>query len=93
MKTIGTRELKQNPQSAIRRVLESGEDLELTAYGRPTGVRLSAVPQHQRSRWVSGAVLNLITPLPDEEAREFRRDVEELRGDDGLEDPFEGSGQ
>ncbi|MGO2632509.1 MAG: hypothetical protein ACTII7_13165 [Galactobacter sp.] len=61
MLTIGTRELKQNPAEAIARVLATGQDAEITAYGRPTGVRLVADKAMPR-KWVGGAALNA---LPD----------------------------
>jgi antitoxin (DNA-binding transcriptional repressor) of toxin-antitoxin stability system len=52
MKTVGTRDLKQNPHTIIKRVLETGDDYEITAYGRPTGVRI--VPDRPGPRrWVS----------------------------------------
>lgn len=92
MQTIGARELKQNPQSAIRRVLETGEDLEVTVYGQPTGVRLSTTPRSRRTNWVPGAVLNDVPPLDDEETEDLLRDLEEHRGHDTVEDPFERSG-
>ncbi|MGO1522834.1 MAG: type II toxin-antitoxin system Phd/YefM family antitoxin [Nesterenkonia sp.] len=92
MQTIGARELKQNPQSAIRRVLETGEDLEVTVYGQPTGVRLSTTPRHRRARWVPGAVLNGVPPLDDGETEDFLRDIEAPGDHDTLRDPFEGSG-
>lgn len=92
MKTIGTRELKQNPQSAIRRVLETGDDVEVTAYGKPTGVRLSAAPTDRRSRWVSGTVLNDVPPLADGETAKLLRDLEEHNGHDTVDDPFQGTG-
>lgn len=37
MKTVGTRELKQNPHTVIERVRETGDEYEITAYGRPPG--------------------------------------------------------
>ncbi|SDS39468.1 type II toxin-antitoxin system Phd/YefM family antitoxin [Jiangella sp. DSM 45060] len=40
MKTVGIRELKQNPQAVIERVRETGDEYEITVYGRPTGVRI-----------------------------------------------------
>ncbi|MDT0303523.1 type II toxin-antitoxin system Phd/YefM family antitoxin [Streptomonospora wellingtoniae] len=90
METIGTRELKQNPQTVIQRVLESGDEFEITAYGRPTGVRL--VPDHaQKRRWVSGAELMTITsasPLSPRDAASWREDVENAM-DDELVDPWE----
>ena len=36
MKTVGIRELKRHPGAVLRRVLESGEEYEITAHGRPT---------------------------------------------------------
>lgn len=87
MSSVGARELKQNPQSVIRRVLETGEELEITSYGRPTGVRL--VPDSPAPRsWVSGRDLADIPPLGDEDAERWKKDLRRL-DDDGPSDPWE----
>jgi antitoxin (DNA-binding transcriptional repressor) of toxin-antitoxin stability system len=44
MPEVASRVLKQNPQAAIRRVLDGGEPLEITVRGRPTGVQLALAP-------------------------------------------------
>ena len=88
MNTIGTRDLKQNPNTVIQRVLETGEEFEITAHGHATGVRL--VPAHAGpARWVSGDVLNAdqagMTP---QDVDEWRSDVEEAFEDD-VTDPWD----
>jgi len=89
METIGTRELKQNPQAVISRVLETGEPIEITVYGRPTGVRLS-LDEPRTARWVSGAALRM-PPLTDAEREAWHRDLEPLREEEGEPvDPWEG---
>lgn len=63
MPTITTRELRQNPAAAIRRVLDQSEPMAVTAHGRPTGVVLAAASAERRT-WVSGrALLDAVSPL------------------------------
>jgi antitoxin (DNA-binding transcriptional repressor) of toxin-antitoxin stability system len=61
---VGTRELKQNPNAVIVRVLETGEPAAVTAHGRATGVQLAPV-EPLRRRWVSGAALRAAVGEPD----------------------------
>lgn len=88
MNTIGTRDLKQNPNSVIQRVLETGEEFEITAHGHATGVRL--VPTHAGpARWVVGDVLNADEPgLTPAEADAWRADVADAF-DDEVTDPWD----
>ncbi|MFD1717338.1 type II toxin-antitoxin system Phd/YefM family antitoxin [Georgenia deserti] len=87
MKTVGTRDLKQNPQRVIRRVLESGDSLEITSYGKPSGVRL--VPDRAApSSWVSGADLADLAPIQPEDAAAWRADID-VTEDDGPGDPWQ----
>ncbi|MFD0773016.1 type II toxin-antitoxin system Phd/YefM family antitoxin [Streptomonospora algeriensis] len=90
MKTIGTCEPKQNPQTVIQRVLASGDEFEITAYGRPTGVRL--VPDHrEKRRWIPGSDLMKIpstSPLSPSDAAAWREDIEDAM-DEEVTDPWE----
>ena len=88
MNTIGTRDLKQNPNSVIQRVLETGEEFEITAHGHATGVRL--VPTHAGpARWVRGDVLNADEPgLTPAEADAWLTDVDDTF-DDEVTDPWD----
>lgn len=87
MKTVGTRELKQNPHAVIQRVLETGDELEITNYGRPTGARI--VPDRpEPHRWISGASLAEIPPMNPEHAASWRHDIERSMGDE-VADPWE----
>lgn len=88
MNTIGTRDLKQNPNTVIQRVLETGEEFEITAHGHATGVRL--VPAHPGpAQWVHGDVLNADElGLAPEEAEAWRADVEDAF-DDEVTDPWD----
>lgn len=88
MKTVGTRDLKQNPAAAIQRVLESGETLEITAYGHPTGVVL-APERSAPARWVPGAALADLTPIDPAEAERWHADTTRDR-DDEVSDPWAG---
>lgn len=91
MQTVGTRELKQNPAEVIQRVLTQGEDAEITAYGRPTGVRLVADRATAPQRWVRGAALAALPALAAEDASALRRDLDAVDVADDLEtDPWEG---
>ena len=53
---VTTRELKQNPAAAIRRVLDRGEPVAVTAHGRPTGVVMAPAESSKRA-WVPGQAL------------------------------------
>ena len=87
MYTATTRELKQNPAQVIARVLESGRDVAITAYGRPTGVSL--VPdQPTRSRWVKGTDLVDLVPMSPGQADLLRAELDQMR-DDEVTDPWE----
>ncbi|GAB3171127.1 hypothetical protein GCM10027059_38780 [Myceligenerans halotolerans] len=87
MRTVGTRELKQNPQAVIQRVLETGEDHEITAYGQPTGVVL--VRREPRpKRWVRGSEMPEITPMSREDREAWKRDIDVWEKEE-LVDPWE----
>ena len=88
MQTVGTRDLKQNPAAAIQRVLESGEIVEITAYGHPTGVVL-APERTMPTRWVPGSALADLTPIDPGEAERWRADTEPERADE-ISDPWVG---
>jgi len=75
MRTVGTRELKQNPQKVIQEVLSSEEEFEITSHGHPTGVRMVAARRTPR-RWVPAADLESITPLDPREATAWQEDTE-----------------
>ncbi|ACZ32213.1 hypothetical protein Xcel_3213 [Xylanimonas cellulosilytica DSM 15894] len=90
--TASTRELKQNPAAVIKRVLETGDEVEITAHGHPTGVRLVPDNPGGPTPWVKGSVLMEIGPR----SRTSRADAEELkalidaaRDDDDVVDPWE----
>jgi len=86
MQTVGTRELKQNPAAAIQRVLDSGESVEITAYGHPTGVVLA--PEHTRpARWVPGSALDDLSPIDPGEAERWHADTAAGRTDE-ISDPW-----
>lgn len=87
MKTVGTRELKQNPQEVIRRVAENGEELQITSYGRPTGVRIVSDEPTPR-RWVSGAALSDLPEMDAANAEAWQADVANAVDDD-VRDPWE----
>lgn len=88
MQTVGTRELKQNPAAAIQRVLESGESVEITAYGHPTGVVL-APERTLPARWVSGTAFGDLTPLDPAEAELWHSATGPEHGDE-ISDPWAG---
>ena len=91
MLTVGTRELKQNPAEVIARVLATGEDIEITAYGKPTGVRLVADRPAPR-RWVSGARLNAMPPTGTADNDALKADIATAFDDDHIADPWGGDG-
>jgi antitoxin (DNA-binding transcriptional repressor) of toxin-antitoxin stability system len=87
MQTVGTRELKQNPHTVVQRVLDSGDEFEVTSYGRPTGVRIVPAGRAPR-RWVSGAALATVEPISAEGAAAWKADIEAAI-DDEITDPWE----
>ncbi|QBI54808.1 type II toxin-antitoxin system Phd/YefM family antitoxin [Streptomonospora litoralis] len=90
MQNIGIRELQRNPQSVIQQVLESRDEFEITADGRPTGVRL--VPdRYEKRRRLSGSDLmeiSAMSPLEPGDAAAWRADIENAM-DDEVTDPWE----
>jgi antitoxin (DNA-binding transcriptional repressor) of toxin-antitoxin stability system len=89
MRTVGTRELKQNPQAVIQRVLETGEDHEITAYGQPTGVRLVR-DEPRPKQWVTGAELMAmdIEPMSKADRDAWKKDMEGFLAEEPT-DPWE----
>jgi antitoxin (DNA-binding transcriptional repressor) of toxin-antitoxin stability system len=89
MRTITSRNLKQNPSAVYRRVLESGEAHIITSHGKSVGVKLvpdSPGPQ----RWVPASVLRAgVAKLPRENVEEFLRDLDALRDAEPLRDPWD----
>jgi antitoxin (DNA-binding transcriptional repressor) of toxin-antitoxin stability system len=79
METIAIRELKQNPQAAIRRVLESGEPAQVTAYGKPTGAVIAPATHPGKRRWVPGSAFKDVPPLSQKVADEWQRELREGR--------------
>lgn len=88
MRTVGTRELKQNPNAVIQHVLTSSEEVEITSHGRPTGVRL--VPDRPaRTRWVHASSLTGLRPLDEQNRADLHALLDADQGDDTLIDPWE----
>ncbi|MDR0489381.1 MAG: type II toxin-antitoxin system Phd/YefM family antitoxin [Propionibacteriaceae bacterium] len=82
MVILTTRELKQNPAAAIRRVLETSEPAQITAHGKPTGVIM--VPQTPVRRiWVSGqALIQGVAPIPPEHTENWEAELNASREND-----------
>jgi len=55
MEITGTGDLKHDPQTVIQRVLESRDEFEITACGKPTGVRIVRDNLGKR-RWIPGPI-------------------------------------
>lgn len=89
MRKIGTRELKQNPQAVIQRVLETGEDHEITTYGQPTGVRLVR-DEPRPKRWITGAELMAmdVEPMSEADRDAWKKDMESFLAEEPT-DPWE----
>ncbi|MCL2788355.1 MAG: type II toxin-antitoxin system Phd/YefM family antitoxin [Micrococcales bacterium] len=80
MLTVSTRELKQNPAEAIRRVMDAGEPAAITVYGRPTGVVIAPEMQASRRTWVSGqALARAVTPMDGAQAQAWATDLADSR--------------
>ena len=88
MRYVATRELKQNPQSVIQRVLETGEDHEITSYGKSTGVRMVRNDPRPK-RWVRESEMPEITPMSEENTDSWLRDLDDLYADDDFVNPWE----
>ncbi len=67
-------ELRRDPLAVVRRVIASGEPAEVTARGRPTGVRLVPDEDGRRS-WVRGADLVHVAPVGGGHAERWRDDL------------------
>ena len=90
MLTVGTRELKQNPAEVIARVLATRQDVEITAYGKPTGVRLVADRPGPKT-WVGGAALNAMPHIGTDDDESLKADIAgAFAEDDYVTDPWEG---
>ncbi|MBF0688629.1 MAG: type II toxin-antitoxin system Phd/YefM family antitoxin [Cellulomonas sp.] len=88
MATVGTRELKQNPHAVVRRVLETGEAVEVTTHGHPTGVALVPTTTGPR-QWVRGVELVRLAPIDDPARERLHHDLASLGEDDEIADPWE----
>jgi len=72
----------------IARVLATGQDVEITAYGKPTGVRLVAVGHGPRT-WVSGATLNAMPHVGTDDDESLKEDIAAVFAeDDHVTDPW-----
>lgn len=90
MRTVTSRELKQNPAEVYHRVLESGEEHVITSHGRSVGVKLVPTVPDGPQRWVPASVLAAALPrLPRQNVEDLRRDLESLRDAEPLRDPWE----
>ncbi|MCC2314075.1 hypothetical protein [Cellulomonas xiejunii] len=77
MATVGTRDLKQEPLAVVCSALETGEAVEVTTHGHPTGVAL--VPAVARpQRWVRGEDMARITPMSADATRRRREDLADV---------------
>jgi len=93
MPSVTMRELKQNPQAVVRKVLEADEPFHITSHGADTGVVIQpATDMSYPRRGVSGAILNAIadrTPLTKEQAEAWKHDIIEGIDDPLWDDPWE----
>jgi len=83
MLTISTRQLKQNPAAVIDEVLASGEPAAITSYGKPTGAVIAPAEGRKPRTWVTGkALMENLTPLPDDVERAWLDELAEGRQDE-----------
>lgn len=89
MESVGIRELRQDASRVIRRVEESGLEIEVTIQGRPAAV-ISPFRWAGRSRTISSEILE--RRLADLQAgdQEWAEEVHQFREDDALADPWQG---
>lgn len=82
MRTVGLRELRQDASELVR-LVESGEEIEITVSGRPAARMVPAAPKRWQ-RWEDLA--GLFTGRPDSD---WRRDVASV--DESVSNPWEPS--
>ena len=90
------RELKQNPQDVVRRVLATGQPYHITSHGRQTGavVQPAELASGYPKAFLTGAELNDLfarTRLTPEQAQAWRDDIEAATYDEPPTDPWERS--
>ncbi|MHB1235655.1 MAG: type II toxin-antitoxin system Phd/YefM family antitoxin [Microbacteriaceae bacterium] len=84
MKTVGIRELKQNPSQVINWV-EQGNQVQITVQGRPTAILMPIVPTRRRTVLFSELQTALTAnPLDRQWAEDAYRD----RDDDPVTNPW-----
>ena len=88
MRTVGARELKQNPNSVIQRVLESGEEYEITSHGHRTGAKLVRSDRPKAS-WVPGSALADLPPMGRENVNDLIEEIDDVRNADEVRDPWD----
>ncbi|GCE76552.1 type II toxin-antitoxin system Phd/YefM family antitoxin [Cellulomonas biazotea] len=88
MRTVGTRELKQNPNAVIQEVLAADEAIAITTHGRPTGVHLVA-DRTRSARWVRGHDLLGVRPSTPDDSALLKAQIDAARDDEDVEDPWE----
>ena len=89
MASVGLRELKQNPSEMVARA-EAGESIVITVQGRPAARLVPFAPV--RKRWVTAEELSqALEGLEADPA--LAADLDALRDDDPIIDPWERSGQ
>ncbi|AEE46864.1 type II toxin-antitoxin system Phd/YefM family antitoxin [Cellulomonas fimi] len=88
MRTIGTRELKQNPHAVIEAVLASDQPIAITSHGRPTGVRLLA-DRPGPAPWVPGTALARLRTATTDDGLVLKAQIDAARDEDLVEDPWE----
>lgn len=88
MEVVGIRELRQDASRVIRRVEESGLEIEVTIQGRPAAV-IRPFRWAERSRTIGSELLE--RRLADLQAgdHEWAEEVHQLREDDTLADPWQ----
>ena len=75
--SVTTADLKQNPAAVLRKVLEHGPH-RITAHGKPTGAVIAPEVPLKKDALNGAELMDLAarTPLTDEQARSWLRDIE-----------------
>ncbi len=85
MERVGVRELRQNPNKVLSEV-EHGGEVVVTVQGRPVARMVPLSPE----RWIPGEQAMSVFDAPVDE--NWAADLDELRADFTMDDPWAGAG-
>jgi prevent-host-death family protein len=88
MESVGLRELRQNASGVIRRVEQTGIEIEVTVQGRPVALITPLVGAHRRLRSIRTELLkSALSELGSGDA-DWATEIHASREDDTVTDPW-----